>query len=149
MCWYMQKNKNNLLERLKMASDARFWGLLAFGLISVLITWSGIKVVQTNYDLEKKISVAKQKNDIQKLENENLKLKNRYYESSQYLELSARRQFGKSAPGERLYNVPAEVALSKTVEPLNSSQKTNNTIRTEPQSGVQHNFDSWVEFLFR
>ena len=87
----MNQNKNRLLEKFHALTDARALGLLAFGVVALLVTWSGIKVVQTNYELEKKISVAKQRNSIEQLENENLKLKNQYYESDQYLELAARR----------------------------------------------------------
>ncbi len=107
----MNLNKNDLIKKFQAITDTRVLGLLAFGVVAVLVTWSGIKVVQTNYELEKKISVNKQRNDVEQLENQNLKLKNKYYESSQYLELSARRQFGKAAPGEKLYTVPQAVAL--------------------------------------
>jgi cell division protein FtsB len=144
----MNQHKNALIERFKVLTDARALGLLAFGAVALLVTWSGIKVVQTNYELEKKISVAKQRNAVQQLENENLKLRNQYYESDQYLELAARRQFGKAAPGEKLYNVPESVALSKTIEPLPTAEQSEQA-SDAPKSEYLQNFDDWMEFLFQ
>lgn len=142
----MQKNKNNIIEKVQMLSDTRVLTLLAFGVVAILVTWSGIKVVQTNYELDKKIAVEKQKNEVKRLENENQKLKNEYYQSSQYLELSARRQFGKALPGERLYVVPDSVSLSKTIEvpEANNQTKTGQQTSSKPRQ----NFNAWMNFLF-
>lgn len=140
------KYKNIVLEKLKSLSDVRVLMLLAFGVVALLVTWSGVKVVQTNYELDKKISVARQKNEVKRLENENQKLKNTYYQSPQYLELAARRQFGKALPGERLYVVPESVALSKTIElPQNEKIAAN---AEKPKSKPRANFEAWMNFLF-
>lgn len=144
----MAENKNQILEKFKLASDTRVLGLLAFGVVALLVTWSGIKVVQTNYELEKKISVARQENAISELENQNLKLKNQYYESQQYLELTTRRQFGKAAPGEKLYTVPEAVALSKTIEALPTEAQAAQ-IEADKKPKYQQNFDDWIDFLFQ
>lgn len=142
----MNKDKKTTIDRLKSLSDTRVLTLLAFGVVALLVTWSGIKVVQTNYNLDKKISVAKQKNEVQRLENENQKLKNTYYQSPQYLELSARRQFGKALPGERLYVVPESVAQSKTIDLPKDQQLA---VQAEkPRSKAQTNFEAWMNFLF-
>ena len=141
----MNQNKKIIIEKFTALSDVRVLGLLAFGVIALLVTWSGIKVVQTNYELEKKIAITKQRNAIQQLENENLKLRNEYFESDQYLELSARRQFGKAALGEKLYVVPKSVALAKTIEPAQSTSAAEEAeVR---KSKLRQNFDDWMEFL--
>jgi cell division protein FtsB len=142
----MDKYKN-LTSKLNMLSDPRVLGLLAFGVVAILITWSSIKVLQTNYELEKKIAVAKQRNAVEQLENENLRLKNKYYESEQYLELAARRQFGKAAPGEKLYVVPESVALSKTIDLPKEDQLS--AKEQKKKSKYRQNFDDWMKFLFR
>ena len=143
----MNQNKNFLTEKLKDLPDTRVLGLLAFGVVAVLVTWSGIKIVQTNYELEKKISVSKQRNANEQLENENLKLRNQYYESDQYLELAARRQFGKAAPGEKLYTVPESVALSHTIEPAKTQVEVEEE-REASKSMFEKNFTDWMDFLF-
>lgn len=143
----MIQNKKNIYDKLRLFADARVLGLLAFGVVALLVTWSGIKVVQTNYELEKKISVARQENTIAQLENQNSKLRNKYYESAQYLELTTRRQFGKAAPGEKLYSVPESVALAKTVESQPNAEETFQTASKKPK--YRQNFDDWMKFLFQ
>ncbi len=143
----MFKNKDQILEKFKLLTDVRNLGLITFGVVALLVTWSGVKVVQTNYELDKKIAIARQKNEVSRLENENLKLKNKYYESNQYLELAARRQFGKAADGEKLYIIPEEVALRYTKDrPVQQGQAEP---FEEKKSSFQANLDAWHEFLFR
>jgi cell division protein FtsB len=145
----MEEYKNKILPYIERYSDARVVGLLAFGVVALLVTWSGIKVVQTNYELEKKIAISRQRNEIKELENQNLKLKNQYYQSSQYLELSARRQFGKAGPGEKLYNIPRDVALGKTVDPLDTTQATQVVpVARTASNKYQQNLQDWLSFLF-
>src|SRR6478735_4160316 len=86
--------------------DIRFTGQIVFVGIVLLISWSGIKTIQTNYQLQKEISALRQQNDVHTLENSNLELQNQYYKTDQYLELSARRNFGLGKPGEIELLVP-------------------------------------------
>lgn len=132
--------------KLKSLTDVRVLGLIAFGIIALLVTWSGVKVAQTNYELAKKISVAEQRNEIAKLENENQKLKNSYYDTSLFLELSARRQFGKAAADEKLYIVPQDVAMKNTID-SSGSAKTDEQITSVSQSRFINNFNKWIDFL--
>src|SRR5665213_736281 len=94
--------------------DIRFTGQLVFALIVLLVTWSGIKSIQTNYGLQKQISALNQQNTVQQLQNNNLALQNNYLNSNQYLELAARQNFGLAAPGEKEIIVPESVALAYT-----------------------------------
>lgn len=132
-------------DKLKILQDVRALGLVAFGIVALLVTWSGVKVAQTNYELAKKISVARQRNDIASLENQNLKLKNKYYETNQFLELSARRQFGRAQLGEKLYVVPEQTALKRTVDMPTQTSKIPK--EEQKKSKFQQNIDSWLDFL--
>ncbi len=129
-------------------SDVRNIGLLIFVLIALLVTWSGVKVVQTNYDLQKQISVMRQENDVKRLANANIELSNQYLQTDHYLELVARKQFNKALPGEKLLIIPRTVAESHTVEvPLRQQDD-------EPQIEAagpwyERNFNAWLDFLFR
>ena len=127
-------------------NDTRVLGLLIFGVIALLVSWSGVKSIQTNYELQKQISTLKQQRDVQKLKNDNLKLRNEYYKTDQFLELAARRQFGKAAPGETLYNVPKAVALANTVELPEYNQKP--VTQADNRPAYQKNLESWFNFLF-
>lgn len=144
----LDKIKNNQI--LKSLGDIRSLGMIAFGLIALLVTWSSVKVVQTNYDLQKQISGMQQQNDVQTLSNNNLKLKNQYLNTNEYLELTARRHFNKAAPGEKLLIIPKEVALAHSVEvpkPKSVSDTIDETAKASGSS-AQHNFDAWLNFLF-
>lgn len=145
----MFKNTKKIIEKSKTLSDTRVLGLLAFGVIALLVTWSGVKVVQTNYELDKKISIAKQRNAISKLENDNLRLKNTYYETNQFLELASRRQFGKALPGEKLFIVPKEVALAKTVDMPATQIEASGEVDPKSLPKYQQNLNAWSKFLFR
>ncbi len=133
--------ENSLAQSLR---DSRSLGLLAFGVIALLVTWSGVKAVQNNYDLQKQISKLEQQNEVTRLENENQKLRNEYYKTDEFLELSARRQFARAAPGERLYLVPKNVALAHTVDLKNATSKNSVTIA---KPTYRKNFEAWINFF--
>ncbi|HYF96453.1 MAG TPA: septum formation initiator family protein [Patescibacteria group bacterium] len=140
-------NNSDLYKKYKQFLDIRVIGLIAFGVVVILVAWSSLRVLQMNYELQKQETSLRQRNQLQKLENENLRLKNVYFESDEYLELSARRQFNKAAPGEKLYIIPESVAMSKTVE----LPKTERAIQTEAamdKPKYQQNLEAWRDFFF-
>lgn len=128
-------------------NDTRVLGLLVFGVIALLVSWSGVKSIQTNYELQKQISGLTQENDVRKLANSNLKLRNEYYKTDQFLELAARRQFGKAAPGEKVYIVPKTVALANTIDIPEDNAKPVTSVDNRPT--YQKNLESWFNFYFR
>jgi cell division protein FtsB len=136
--------KNTILAIVNRLNDVRFVGQMLFLVIVLLVSWSGVKVIQTNYGLQKQISVLKQQSELQKLQNENLALQNQYYNSNQYLELSARQNFGLATPGEKEIIVPQQVALAYTV---NLPSSTNTNIAKSKPPVYQSNFESWVNFF--
>jgi len=136
----IKEQSNTFVQRL---GDVRFVGQLVFVIIVLLISWSGVKSIQTNYNLQKQINSLRQQNQLQKLENQNMALDNQYYNSPQYLELAARKNFGLALPGEKEVLVPKQVALTYTVTlPEDSGLSTK-----AKQSTYQRNFQSWVDFF--
>lgn len=131
----------------KQLNDLRAWGLIVFGVIVLMVTWSGIKAVQANYNLQRQISRLQQENQVQQLENNNLRLKNQYFNTDQYLELAARQEFGKVAEGEKVLLVPRNVALAHTVDlpSLNKQIKQQPTLGNRPT--YQKNFQAWIDFF--
>lgn len=141
----LDKIKNILVAaNIARLKDVRVLGQIIFAVLVLMVSWSGVKVIQTNYDLQKQISALEQQNAIEKLENTNLNLKNKYYNTDQYLELAARRQFGKAAPGETELLVPKSVALAHTVD--TSTKPTQKTVPS-PDSRYQQNFRAWMNFF--
>jgi cell division protein FtsB len=127
--------------------DVRVLGLLVFVMLVLLTTWSGIKVIQTNYELARRVASLEQEVEVRQLENANLRLRNQYYETDEFLELAARRQFGRAAPGEKLMLVPKEVALSHTVDLSGKSKTTAEQPQEGDKPAYQRNFEAWVNFF--
>lgn len=121
--------------------DIRFTGQVVFAVIVLLISWSGIKTIQTNYVLQKQISALKQQNAVADLQNKNTALQNEYFKTNDYLELSARRNFGLGMPGETELLVPEAVALSYVPE-LPQQQ----TAKLEPTTQTS-NWQAWINFF--
>jgi cell division protein FtsB len=124
--------------------DARFAGMVLFLIVVLLISWSGVKSIQTNYELQKQIVALDQQNSVQKLKNTNLGLENGYYNTTSYQDLQARLNFGLAAPGEKEIIVPKAVALTYTVDPPKEEAVTK---PSDKQSGSQRNFEAWVNFF--
>ena len=129
-------------------TDIRVLGQVVFGLLILLVSWSCVKAIQTNADLQKQIAILEQQNDVKELEKQNLELKNQYFTTDQYLELAARRQFGKAAPGEKVLIVPKSVALSSTVELPKTAAKTKVEGEVR-QPFYEENLEAWRNFFFR
>lgn len=136
-------NLSKISYYLQRLDDVRFVGQVVFVVIVLLISWSGVKSIQTNYGLQKQISALKQQNDLQKMQNDNLALQNQYYNSNQYLELAARQNFGLAAPGEQEIIVPESVALAYTADLPNPSKPDVKSA----QPAYQRNFNSWIDFF--
>lgn len=137
--------QRRLLAFMARLRDVRFAGLMLFLVVVLLISWSGVKSIQTNYELQKQISSLQQHNAVQKLANTNLQLENEYYNTDTYLDLQARQNFGLAAPGEKVIIVPKEVALSYTVD-LPKPEEQSDT-PTNKQPSYQRNFEAWVNFF--
>lgn len=142
----MQDQIQKLLIKLpiKRLQDVRAVGLIVFGLIVLMITWSGIGAIQTNYNLQKQISQLNQENANQSLENKNLELENEYYNTSQYLQLQARALLGKGEPGETLILVSKTAAYSQLAPQPKTTTNTSNPQKPK----YQQNFEAWMSFYF-
>lgn len=132
----------------KELKDVRVLGLIVFCVIVLLVSWSGVRVIETNYELQQQIARMEEETKLLELENANKKLENEYYHTDQYLELQARKQFGKAAPGETVLTVPESVALANTVDLQTEEKKAGQTKKTD-KPFYQKNFEAWMSFFFR
>lgn len=133
---------------LRQMRDVRLLGFIVFGVLVLLASWSGVSVIETNYELQKQAAQMDQQNQIQQLVNNNLKLQNEYYKTDTYLELTARKQFGKGAPGETLLLVPKSVALAHAKQLPQEKPSTVAEPRADTRPFYQKNFDAWMDFFF-
>jgi cell division protein FtsB len=124
--------------------DVRNVGLLVFTVIVLLISWSGVKSIQTNYGLQKQVARLSQENQVQTLANADLALQNRYLDTPQYLEVTARQNLGLGAAGETELLVPQSVALAHTVKQPGVST----VAPAVPKLPLwQRNFEAWMNFF--
>jgi cell division protein FtsB len=123
--------------------DIRFAGQVVFVLIVLIVSWSGVRAIQMNYNLQKQITTTKQENIIQKLQNNNLTLQNEYYSSKQYLGLQARLNFGLALPGEQEILVPRSVALAYAPKiTVNDNEPSKISVPS-----LQRHITDWVNFF--
>jgi cell division protein FtsB len=125
--------------------DLRTMGQLVFLVVVLLISWSGVKAIQSNYVLQKQVSTLQQQNQVQRLENSSLQLQDNYYNTNQYLELSARQELGLGSSGETELLVPQNVALA-TLSKLSTSQGSSNK-NVSKLPWYERNAKSWVDFF--
>lgn len=127
--------------------DVRILGLGVFLIIVLLVSWSGVRVIETNYRLQQEVARMEEQTKLLELETANTELENEYYKTDHYLELQARKQFGKAAPGETVILIPESVARSYITE-----SKTDTEVAKKPSQQkpfYQKNFESWMDFFFR
>ncbi len=124
--------------------DVRNVGMLVFVMIILLVSWSGIKSIQTNFQLEQEVQKLARRNEVLKLQTSNQALQNDYYTTSQYLEITARQNLGLAASGETELLVPKDIALSHAL-PLPGEAEAN-AAKSKPM--WQANFESWMNFFF-
>ncbi|HET7302113.1 MAG TPA: septum formation initiator family protein [Candidatus Saccharimonadales bacterium] len=145
----LQKIKNYLQDIDKWTEqlqDVRVLGLLVFAIVVLLISWSGVRAIDANYALQKQISTLKQQNQVQELANNNLKLQNQYFTTNQYLELTARQNFGLAMPGEKELIMPPSVAIANTVDYRNPEDvEADKTAAKQP--AYQRHFQAWMNFF--
>lgn len=143
----MQQKLKNLYgtyrPRVRELQDIRVIGRGVFVAVVLLVSWSGIKTIDTNYQLQKQITALQQQNQLENLGNQNLRLENDYYRSNQYLELSARQNFGLAAPGETELLVPQSVALAHVVPDAAAKQPS---VKTSLPTW-QRNAQAWADFF--
>lgn len=143
----LTKIKNYTSYVIHNITDLRVLGQIVFGILALLVSWSCVQAIQTNADLQKQISKIEQENDVHQLANENLKLKTQFLNTDRYLELAARRQFGKAAAGEKVLIVPKNVAIAHTIDIQAVQKKV--VPKTEPhQPFYEHNLEAWRNFFF-
>lgn len=129
-------------------NDPSTWGMIVFAFIATAVTWNGAASIQQNFELQKKVVTLQEQNKVQKLLNETQKLRNEYYKTDAYKELSTRRLFGKAAAGESVYIVPKEVALKYVPAEAPAVAKPATQENPVKLPKYQQNIQDWADFFF-
>lgn len=110
--------------------------LLIALLIAAGLLWNTMQTLQRNFQLQQRVDVMRQEVELTELENQTLEFQQKYYQSAEYLELSARQRLNRAAPGEKIVLLPAAPVDQKEVA------------RQAAALTQQSNFEQWVEFFF-
>lgn len=114
-------------------------GALVLGLlIAMSWVWGTVGTLSRNFQLQQEVDQLDAQIQLAKLQNQNLSYQKNYYESSEYLEMSARELLGKVAPGEHVIILP---------DSSNIKDKTS-TSTTPASAEKPSNFTQWMQFFF-
>lgn len=108
-------------------------------LVAVSWIWGTVEAIQRNFALQQQVDTLTQELSFHELENETLIFQQKYYQTDEYLELSAREHLNKSAEGEKVLILPpntVKLASDETAEPAITPIRE------------RSNFDQWSYFLF-
>jgi cell division protein FtsB len=115
-------------------------GVLAVALlIGSSWAWSTVEAIQRNFKLQQQVDALGQQIAVQELENKSQSLQNKYYQSPEYIELSAREGLNKVLPGESVIILPPN-----TVRPASEVDIPTSDVPVTSRS----NFAQWMYFLF-
>ena len=142
------KIKNSLnQDKVRRYTDVRNIVLYVFAIVVLAITWSSIKTIQRNYELQKEVSTLKQQNELLNLYNGNMALQNKYLETDEYLELAARQNLGLAAPGEKVLLVPKNVSQRYLDDTLVADSAQDKPADSRGDQGYRKNLQDWWDFL--
>lgn len=128
-----------MFKRIKPYLNLNNGVLLVAVLIAVSWVWGTVEAIQRNFVLQQQVDTLAQELAFHELENETLEFHKKYYQTDEYLELSARERLNKAGAGEKVLILPPN-----TVKPAASeaAEPTITPIRD------RSNFDQWSYFLF-
>jgi cell division protein FtsB len=130
----------------KMITDVRNLGLYLLAVITLSVAWSSVKAIQKNYEIEKQITTLTQQVEVLEQETQNQALKNDYYKTDAFLELAARKYFGKGLPGEQFISVSTEIA-DKYTHPEVTEAEEAASANTKSTPKIIQNWEDWLNFF--
>ena len=97
---------SHLLNRYRHYLTIQNGTIVVAFLISMGWVWGTVQTLQKNFTYQQQVDTLTQNVELEKLRNQNLKFQQQYYQSDEFLELSARQRLGKASPGEKLIILP-------------------------------------------
>lgn len=126
-------------NRLKSLITLNNGVLLVAILITVSWAWGTVEAIGRNFTLQQQVDALVQEVDYEDLQNETLKFQQKYYQTDEFLELSARERLNKANDGEKVLILPKNTVSSKN----NVEQNTFVVPITQ-----RSNLEQWIYFLF-
>ncbi len=120
-------------------------GLYLIAVLSISVMYSGSKVIQQNYQLTQEVSQIEQENRVIQLENRNKELKNAYYATDEYADITARSSYGKALRGERVYIISSQVSEQALGLPAEQPSVVEDR---QDIPGYRKNIQAWLNIYF-
>lgn len=117
--------------------------LAVAALVTVSFAWSSVQAIQRNYSLQREVDDKHRQEQLIRLQTENLQFEQRYYKSSEYLALEAKRRLGLAEAGEKVLILPPNSTAAKEADNTNQTVATNTSELPPPAPLSQ-----WIDFLF-
>ena len=137
----MKSGVTSFIKRVRALATLNNGVLVVAILIASTWVWSTVEAIQHNFKLQQQVDALSQEIAVDELQNKTLQLQRSYYNSDQYLELSARERLGLANPGEKVLILPAN-----TVKPTDPN--ATQTASSAETIGDRSNFAQWMYFLF-
>ena len=116
--------------------------LMIAAVIAVSWAWASVQAVQRNYQLQREVDDKKRQAKLVQLQTDNLQFEQRYYKSSEYLSLEAKRRLGLVESGEKVLVLPPNSAVVKSESASEDKSLVKTTIASAPPPLQQ-----WFDFL--
>jgi cell division protein FtsB len=115
-------------------------GILLVGfLITLSWVWGTVDAIQQNFVLQQRVDGLAQQIAYQELENQTLDFQKKYYQTNEYLELSARERLNLASPDEKALILPPNTVTATDDIPAPMSSDTPIAKRS--------NIEQWLYFL--
>jgi len=111
--------------------------LIGAAVIAFVLLVLSVEVMQKNYQLQTQVDEGFTANEIQTLENENLRLQQLYFQTNEFLEIEARDKLGKALAGEHLIYLP-RIDREVVIDTGDAARPVD----------TRSNFERWIEFFF-
>jgi cell division protein FtsB len=128
-----------MLKQLKPYITLNNGVLLVALLITISWVWGTVEAIQRNFVLQQQVDTLTQELAFYDLENETLLFQQKYYQTDEFIELSARARLNKAMADEKLLMLPPTMVSTEEVSEAPSTV----TPITE-----RSNFQQWLYFLF-
>ena len=116
-------------------------GLAVALLIAAGWMWGAVNTLQRNYQYQRQVDANDATIKLMKMQNQNYTYQQAYLKSAEYLELSARSEFGLALPGEYMVILPSSENIKDTVPVAG-------TVTVAATAKQQSNLSRWMDFFF-
>jgi len=134
----MKTHLRTIMRRAKQVINLNNGVLLVALLVASTWIWNTVEAIGQNFTLQQQVDTLAEQIEVEELQNKTLQLQKAYYNTDQYLDLSARERLGLASPGEKALVLPAN-----TVKPAPAIAAAT----TDP-AATRSNFAQWMYFLF-